>query len=206
MVRARYWVLALVVFWGLFGIALLASSTDDYSQLVEQAGAADINQQALAVFLVLVALLSFTLLVSAGVLGRRSDLRKAAVVRAGVIIGGLNMILFGLFGLLQTAAAAQASCPSLGFGASRCQNIKSSYETTGWVILALACASILSLLIVVAVARSSRGPQPPTLSSEAEVINQLQALAALRESGALTEQEFLSRKARLLGEEAGRGG
>jgi hypothetical protein len=47
---------------------------------------------------------------------------------------------------------------------------------------------------------ASRQPQPaPVDSQKPDVITQLRELAALRDQGILTEQEFQAQKARLLG-------
>ncbi|NED99789.1 SHOCT domain-containing protein [Phytoactinopolyspora halotolerans] len=201
--QLRAWLVVVTLVWILLGVGLAASDSRDYDRLVDEAGATDADFAAVAVVLTVVAVLAF------GVLFR---LTSVARLRTGAVLVFLVLAGYVLLGLFMTSAAGQASCPSLGFGSTHCRSVQDSYETGGWVIFILACVSAAFVLIFIIVAGALKQdvpsaapstpggppPPPPPPSPVSQLVHDLKELAALRDAGILTEEEFQAKKRELL--------
>jgi hypothetical protein len=202
--QLRIWLVLLTTFWLLFGIAILASDWSDYDQLAAAAGAIDASLDGVAITISIIAAIALVVL---------ARLTSVARLRAGVVLVTIVLAGYALFGLFLATSAAQASCGVIGYGASRCSDVKSSYETSGWALFVLACVSVLFVLIFVVAVGALKEPEaattsdapttplpppPPPPSPESQLVHHLRELASLRDSGILTEEENQAKKKQIL--------
>ena len=102
----------------------------------------------------------------------------------------------GLLGLAARTAVVAGTATAVSGGMMRHQQRKSQAEYEQEQYESAQQQAAIDSAAADAVASA---PRPPTPAGGTDLVAELQKLAALRDSGALTAQEFESAKARLLG-------